>query len=220
MWQSFVDGIGFGVGAKLDDMSEFMGGERLVNYDEYRENFQSKDVLSQGAFFTGALMGATGVDIAVGMTTMRSQIRSLPVSAFKPEKAVFAQTSYREKFSVEGRQIHSTRVGKPISSIDDLAQAIRLGAVKPSEIEIQHARLNGTDYILDTRSATALQRANVPRNQWSWKDVSRDPEAMKRLRDQLRNNNLQPGQGVKQPVSLSPSNSAKSGGPSERPKVP
>src|SRR5262249_48784529 len=90
---------------------------------------------------------------------------------------------------------------QPVSTINDLVAGIKSKSIDPAKIEVQRVRLNGTDYILNTRTATALERAGVPRSKWNWRDYSNDPDAVKRLRDQLDRNGLNPGEGINDPTS-------------------
>ncbi|WP_119392168.1 RHS repeat-associated core domain-containing protein [Taklimakanibacter lacteus] len=137
---------------------------------------------------------------------------------FDPSKALYAQKDYREMFSAVGRRELSRITGQPITMIDDLAQGIKSGKIDPAKIQVQRARLNGIDYILDTRTTTALERAGIPRSKWNWKDVTDDPAAIQRLKDQLERNQLKAGQGVSQPSSQSGGGGGGDFGPKGKPR--
>lgn len=118
---------------------------------------------------------------------------------------VYAQAAFSENFSSYGIRQYSKIAGTKINTINDLASAIRSGAVKPSQLSIDVGRVNGKDYIMNTRTATALERANVPRSQWNIIDKTKDKEAMDRLRAQLTDarNITPPGQSISRPASNS-----------------
>jgi RHS repeat-associated protein len=124
MWQGFVDGIGYGVGVKLDNISELMGDERRLDTAAYQAQFQRMDQLSQGAFLVGGLVGMTGVDLALGLT-VRGQVRKgSPLTAprtyprgFKNEKQFNqAMNELREVLAKEGID-DATAVGVRGSSV-------------------------------------------------------------------------------------------------------
>lgn len=69
-------------------------------------------------------------------------------------------------FSPDGQKIYSGLAGKPIQTVDDLADALKVGAIKPSQLPVDYVDMNGTRLILNTRTSTALEQAGVPRSQW------------------------------------------------------
>jgi hypothetical protein len=112
----------------------------------------------------------------------------------------FAQKDFRGEFSREGKAEWSKVVGSPIRTIDDLSSAITSGKVSVSSIEIHTGTVNGQEYIMNTRSAVALQRAGVPVEDWKIVNKNKDDEAMGRLRDQLQNNGIDPGSSFRNPT--------------------
>ena len=71
--------------------------------------------------------------------------------------------------------------------------------MKPSEVPIEYAYVDGHPIILNTRSAHALEQAGIPRSQWVTENVTNNSEAMARLMDQLSRNKLSPP-GIPNPV--------------------
>jgi filamentous hemagglutinin len=69
-------------------------------------------------------------------------------------------------FSPEGQGIYTDLVGREIRDVDDLANALRNGEVSPSQIPVDFVDLDGTRLILNTRTSTALSRADIPREDW------------------------------------------------------
>jgi hypothetical protein len=104
--------------------------------------------------------------------------------------ANFAQKTFSETFSAGGKFAGKT--------IDDVADMLRKGTLKPSDIPLEYATQGGQTLILNTRSAESLRRAGIPRELWQGIDVSNDPAALARLAEQLRRNGLGPG-GIPNP---------------------
>jgi RHS repeat-associated protein len=102
----------------------------------------------------------------------------------------YAQSSFREEFSAEGKRIYSTLTGTPIRRIDDLVGSINGGRIDPGKMAVETYRFGRRTFILNTRTAEALSRAGVARRDWNVKNMTGDKEAFKRLIDQLRNNSL------------------------------
>ena len=48
-------------------------------------------------------------------------------------------------------------------SVEDVAGALRSGALNPSDVPIQYIVRDGNTLILNTRSAQALEQAGIPR---------------------------------------------------------
>ena len=104
--------------------------------------------------------------------------------------ANFAQKTYRPSFSLEGQSIYSDIAGVPIKTVDDLANALKKGLIKPSDVPIDYIVRDGNVLILNTRSSNALMQAGIPRNQWN--AVNRTGVEMyeNMLNGQLKNNGL------------------------------
>jgi hypothetical protein len=98
------------------------------------------------------------------------------------EGANFAQKTYGPMFSRGG-----AFVGR---SVDDVAAALRSGAMRPSEVPINYIVRDGKTLILNTRSAQALEAAGIPRSAWS--AVNRTGQEMfeNMLTGQLQRNGL------------------------------
>lgn len=113
--------------------------------------------------------------------------------------ANFAQNRIRSDraFSPDGQKVYSGLAGRPITTVDDLAEALRSGVIKPSQLPVDYVEMNGTRLILNTRTSTALEQAGIPRNQWFGRNqtgVEAYPgKTFNDLAaDQLKNNNLPP----------------------------
>jgi len=104
-----------------------------------------------------------------------------------PSGANFAQKTFSESFSQSGKFAGKT--------VDDVAAALRSGAVKPHNVPVEYINRGGNTLILNTRSAQALERAGIPRSQWNAINVTDDAAAQARLTGQLQRNNL-PSQGT------------------------
>jgi len=106
--------------------------------------------------------------------------------------ANFAQTSFREGFSKAGSAELSKIAGAPIRTIDDLAGALRLGAIKPGQIPVNIINRGSNQLILNTRTAQALERAGIPRSQWNAVNQSGNAQFEAMLDAQLGRNQLGP----------------------------
>jgi filamentous hemagglutinin len=73
--------------------------------------------------------------------------------------AKFAQATFGKMFSAEG-----TFAGK---SVQDVAAALRSGAMKVSDVPVNYIVRDGQTIILNTRSAQALEAAGIPRASWN-----------------------------------------------------
>ena len=62
--------------------------------------------------------------------------------------------------------------------------------ISPDDVPIQTITRGDTVFILNTRSAEALKRAEIPRSKWRQFDVSGDQRAQRRLDNQLRQSGL------------------------------
>jgi hypothetical protein len=52
-------------------------------------------------------------------------------------------------------------------SVEEVAAALRSGAMKASDVPINYIVRDGQTIILNTRSAQALEAAGIPRSQWN-----------------------------------------------------
>ena len=94
--------------------------------------------------------------------------------------AQFAQKTYGGMFSKGG-----TFAGK---SVEDVAAALRSGAMKPSEVPIDYIVRDGRSIILNTRSSQALEAAGVARSEWNAVNRTGNAAYEGRLTDQLSRN--------------------------------
>lgn len=94
--------------------------------------------------------------------------------------AQFAQKTYGAKFGMDG-----AFAGR---SIDDVAAALRSGAMKPSEVPIDYIVRDGRTIILNTRSSQALEAAGVARSEWNAVNRTGNAAYEGRLTDQLSRN--------------------------------
>ena len=104
--------------------------------------------------------------------------------------AIYAQVGHSERFSSAGIEFFKNTLGTTLRTIDEMASAIKAGKIDPGSVPIQTITRNGQQYILNTRSATALERAGVPRSKWRGVDMSKDKAANDRLNSQLRRNRI------------------------------
>ena len=83
-------------------------------------------------------------------------------------EANFAQNRIKSdrSFSPDGQRVYSDLTGKPIRTVDDLADAFKTGTIKPSQLPVDYVDMNGIRLILNTRTYTALEQAGIPRSQW------------------------------------------------------
>ena len=105
--------------------------------------------------------------------------------------ANFAQKTFSQTCSSGGRFAGQT--------IDDVAGALRSGAMKPADVPIEYIVRAGSTLILNTRSAQALQQAGIPRSAWNAIDMTGDAAAQARLSGQLQRNGLT-SQGIPNPT--------------------
>jgi len=94
--------------------------------------------------------------------------------------AQFAQKTYGAMFSEGG-----TFAGK---TVNDVAAALRSGAMKAADVPVEFIVRDGKSIILNTRSAEALNAAGVPRAQWNAVNRTGDAAAEARLSGQLSRN--------------------------------
>lgn len=100
-------------------------------------------------------------------------------------------------FSPDGQKIYSDLAGEPIKTVDDLADALKLGTIKPSLLTVDYVNMNGTSLILNARTSTALEQAGIPRSQWFGRNQTGVEDYPGKTfndlaADQLKNNKLPP----------------------------
>lgn len=106
------------------------------------------------------------------------------------DNANYAQKTYSNTFSAEGRKIYSDLVGEPINTIDDLVNAINSGKVNVADLPVEYIVRDGNTLILNTRASQALTQAGIPRSQWNAIDRTGDALFEELLTGQLSRNKL------------------------------
>jgi hypothetical protein len=98
------------------------------------------------------------------------------------EGANFAQKTFGQMFSEEGAFAGQT--------VQEVADALRSGAMKVSDVPINYIVRDGNTLILNTRSAQALEAAGIPRS--AWEAVNRTGQELfeSLLSGQLQRNGL------------------------------
>ncbi|CNK85518.1 Possible hemagglutinin (DUF638) [Yersinia intermedia] len=119
--------------------------------------------LAYGALGAGSLSG-----VKPSTVTEQATIKGTTAERGSVANANFAQSKIRanETFSAEGAAKYSQIAGYPINTVDDLANAIRSGLIKPNQLAVDYVEMNGTKLILNTRTSVALDRAGVPKSDW------------------------------------------------------
>jgi RHS repeat-associated protein len=98
------------------------------------------------------------------------------------DSASFAQKTYNPMFSARGKF-----AGR---SVDDVAAALRSGALNPGDVPIDYIVRNGNTLMLNTRSAQALEAAGIPRSAWNAVNRTGQDFYENLLTGQLQRNNL------------------------------
>lgn len=106
------------------------------------------------------------------------------------DNANYAQRTYSNTFSPEGRKIYSDLAGEPINTIDDLVNAINSGKVNVADLTVEYIVRDGNTLILNTRTSQALTQAGIPRSQWNAIDRTGDALFEELLTGQLSRNKL------------------------------
>lgn len=159
--------------AAYQEMLHFYGGAAL------------EDPLVQGLIDLVATLGYSGVRAGLrsaGAAFFAAGVRGAAASGVDITGARFAQTTVREGFQkgglFEGR------------TITDVVGDLRSGALAARDVPINVVVRDGNTLILNTRSATALTRAGVPRSSWNVLDRTGDDFFEGLLDNQLRRNGL------------------------------
>ena len=106
------------------------------------------------------------------------------------DNANYAQKTYNNSFSAEGRKKYSELAGEPINTIDDLVNAINYGKINVEDISVEYIVRDGNTLILNTRTSQALTRAGIPRSQWIAVDRTGETFFEELLTGQLSRNKL------------------------------
>jgi len=103
---------------------------------------------------------------------LRSTWQTRPLTGTLAD-ANFAQNNVvrgTKPFSEDGQRIFTEAAGYPIETVDDLAEALRTGAISPSQVQVDYVVIDGQRLILNTRTSTALRKADIPQSQWHGRD--------------------------------------------------
>ncbi len=106
------------------------------------------------------------------------------------ESAGFIQKTYSANFSTIGQKLYSGLAGTTIKTVDDLAEALKAGKIKPSDIPVDMVVKDGNKLIVNTRTAAALEKANIPRKAWVVTDMTKDADTMERVSANLKDAKL------------------------------
>jgi RHS repeat-associated protein len=153
-----------------------------------------------GDAFAAGKIATAAVGVAVAKSASHA-VSSTAATAAKVEAAVvkegaldnaaFAQKTFSQTFSSGGKFAGQ--------SIDDVAGALRSGAIKPADVPIEYIVRDGNTLMLNTRSAQALQQAGIPRSSWNAINMTGNAAAEARLAGQLQRNGLT-SQGILNPT--------------------
>ena len=127
----------------------------------------------------GAEFVAAGVAGGGARSILRGPV-TLKAPTGVPIDAKFAQKTYGPMFSIEG-----TFSGK---SVEEIAAALRSGAMSPAQIEVNYIVRGEQAIILNTRSSQALEVAGIPRSQWNGVNRTGDTIYESLLNGQIRRN--------------------------------
>ncbi|WP_189343806.1 MULTISPECIES: RHS repeat-associated core domain-containing protein, partial [unclassified Mesorhizobium] len=172
------------------------------------------------AMMAAPLAAVAGPEVAAAAFTRFPGLTTFSTEVVAAEAGVtvgslsYAQKTYSETFSQVGRATYSQLIGSKITTIDSLVSAIKDGKVAVSKLSVEYGVIDGKGYMLNTRTAIALERAQVPRSQWNLVDITKDKDAMARLRAQLQDprNQMPPGQTISTPTSNFASGGGQAGG--------
>jgi hypothetical protein len=152
-----------------------VGARTSYNYDDIQRSVR----IARGSQLVET-PGRDGRARPVGIP--RSSVAANAASRVDIAGARFAQKSYSEMFSSGGRFAGQ--------SIDDVAGALRSGALSPKDVPIDVIARGGNSLILNTRSSQALIRAGIPRSAWNVVDRTGQAAYEARLTGQLTRNGL------------------------------
>ena len=155
---------------------------------------QAQRILNRvSSIFDGLVDSRFVDDVGDGLNATR------PGFGLIDDSANFAQTTFRDTFTIGGRAELSAITGFPIRTIDDLVSRINSGAIDPGRIPVNFIVRDGNTLTLNTRTAQALQRAGTPRSQFNAIDRTGDAFFETLLDGQLSRNELD-SSGFRNPV--------------------
>jgi RHS repeat-associated protein len=150
--------------APFEMISEMNTSGALIDRDRYDEAQIHSDKAAEK--FTVALFDLATAKmfgtIFKGLNSTRGLIGSK-----------FAQNgNFSNEFSDFGKLLYGKMAGKPINTVDDLANAIKDKVINPDDLVINYVMRDGERVILNTRTSAALNRAGIPMNKWNGVDVT------------------------------------------------
>ena len=95
----------------------------------------------------------------------------------------FAQFTYDESFSFRGGRIYTENLGIPISTRQDLIDALNAGIITPEDVPVQLVYQGDTPFVLNTRTTSALLDAG-----YTPSDIYYSSGSAERLASQLARN--------------------------------
>jgi RHS repeat-associated protein len=178
-----MGGLGGGVyggGASGGLIFNFGDGESISAFDLPGQWFAGFiDLFFNGKPSGGARMVyAVGADLTGG--ALLSKGAECARTALALRGARFAQKGASVAFSAGGKFAGQT--------VEEVAQALKSGALKASDVPVQYVVKDGTAILLNTRSAMALTLGGIGRASWSITDVTTELGANLRLAGQLGRN--------------------------------
>jgi hypothetical protein len=124
----------------------------------------------------------SGVPARPASITDGPPLTAIRRDATRLDGAFFAQKTFNKNFSAEG--VFGGR------SVRDVAGDLFRGTLRPHSVPVEVIRRGDNVFILNTRSANALELAGIPRSMWRLRDVTGDPARERQLNDQFTRNNL------------------------------
>ncbi len=163
-----------------------------LNKEKILGALQSGIVEVAGSFVLTAGFGALGqvlklFKIAKAMRSMRGVLAGKRLDA-----GLFAQKTFSPTFAEKGLLQGA--------KFDDVVKALKNGNLKVDAMGIDYITKAGRTYIVNTRSAMALQRAGISRSQWKVLNRTGMKVYEDRVAAQLARNGMKWGDGVADPA--------------------
>jgi RHS repeat-associated protein len=111
----------------------------------------------------------------------------------------WAQSKFSPYFSNDEDTLALVRA----KSVQSIVGQLEEGAIEPSELPVDLYVQGGTTYIMNTRTASALTEAGIPREDWQINDMTGNSEYEQRLNQMFSNNNTPTGGFVDAPSESS-----------------
>ena len=136
------------------------------------------DVVVAGG--TGVVFAGIAYGLSKAFAALKLKIINKDGSNSVLENVNYAQKSYSNTFSAEGRKIYSSLAGEPINK----------GKVNVADLPVEYIVRDGNILILNTRTSQALTQAGIPRSQWNVINRTGDSLFEELLTGQLTRNKL------------------------------